>query len=236
MDKETLIRVIVAAALVMAMYFAYQAFFMPERPAPGERPEAPAESPAAPAQEKPEGEGQAHPGEEAEPEAEGQDEEPTADAGIYALVAAGDDEPADPVVLGSDLPIGRYDLEAEVHPTGAAVRRLTLARRQFFKKVDDRDLPPEKREPLHLVDPEADEPAMAVEELRLRLGGREGWGKVDLADVPWRVKEVADNHSSAVFEVDVQDAGGARLATVRRQYTLLPRSPAGGEDDAEPVP
>ena len=236
MDKETLIRVIVAAGLVMAMYYAYQAFFMPARPAPGERPEAPAEQPAAPGQEKPEGEGEAHPAGEAEPEGEGQAEEPPPDAGIYALVAAGDDEPADPVVLGSDLPIGRYDLEAEVHPTGAAVRRLTLARRQFFKKVDDRDLPPEKREPLHLVDPQADEPALAVEELRLRLDGREGWGKVDLADVPWRVTEVADDHSSAVFEVDVQDADGSRLATVRRQYVLQPRGTVGGEAEGEPVP
>jgi len=236
LDKETLIRVIVTAALVMAMYFAYQAFFMPKRPAPGERPEAPAESPTAPAQEKPEGEGQAHPAGEVEPKAEGQDEQPPADAGIYDLAAAGDAEPADPVVLGSDQPIDRYDLEAEVHPTGAALGRLTLARRRFFKTVADRDLPPEKRKPLHLIDPEVDEPAMAVEELRLRLDGREGWGKVDLSGVPWRVKEVADDHSSAVFEVDVTDSGGVRLATVRREYHVLRRIPAGGEDDAEPGP
>jgi YidC/Oxa1 family membrane protein insertase len=218
LDKETLIRVVVAAALMAAMFYAYQAFLKPEAPPPGERPDAPAESPAAPGGETAEGEGEAAP----------------AGAETYDLAAVGAAEAAEPVVLGSDLPISRFDLEAEIHPVGAAMRRLTLARKEFFETVADRDLPPAEREPLDLVGPEAEEPAMAVEELRLRLEGREGWAKADLAGVPWRVMEVSDDRSSAVFEVDVQDEDGRRLATVRREYTLLPRSPAGEEAEAVP--
>ncbi|MFO8013980.1 MAG: membrane protein insertase YidC [Phycisphaerae bacterium] len=224
MDKETVIRIVVAAALMAAMFYAYQAFLKPEPSPPGERPDAPAESPATPGEETAEGTG----------EKEETGEAPPAGAETYDLAAVGAAEAAAPVVLGSDLPISRFDLEAEIHPTGAAMRRLTLARKKFFETVADRDLPPVEREPLHLVGPEADEPAMAVEELRLRLEGREGWGRADLAGVPWRVKDAADDRASAVFEVDVQDSGGAPLATVRRAYTLFPRSPAG--EDGESVP
>ena len=234
MDKETVIRVIVAAALVAGIFYAHQAFIMPKRPAPGERPEAPSEAPAPP-EEQPEQEEPPSPA-EGEPEAEAPAGTPPAGPDTYALTAVGAAEAAEPVVLGSDLPIGRFDLEAEVHPKGAAVRRLTLARREFFKTVADRDLPPEQREPMHLVGPEAEEPAMAVEELRLRLKGREGWGTVALAEVPWRLVGDETTDDRAVFEVQVQDADGEPLATVRREYRVLRRSPAGGEADAEPVP
>jgi len=214
-----------AAALAAGIFYGYQAFFKPERPSPGERPEAPAAPDQETAEQEPV-ETEAEREEEAAPPPPGTD--------VYGLTAGGAEAPAEPVILGSDLPISRFDLEAEIRPVGAAVGRLTLARKAFFKTVADRDLPPEKREPMHLVDPEADEPAMGIGELHLRLQGREGWGKVALADVPWRVIEVADDHSSAVFEVDVQDSGGARLATVRREYHLLPRRPAGEETESVP--
>lgn len=218
MDKETFLRVIIAAALMAALFYAWQAWVKPEPPAPGERPDTPAESPAAPGDETPEDEAAA----------------PPAGPGTYDLVAVGAEAPAAPVVLGSDLPISRFDLEAEIHPTGAAMRRLTLARKAFFETVADRDRPDAEREPLHLIGPEAAEPAMSVEQLRLRLEGREGWGTADLAAVPWRAVTPPDGKASAAFEVDVQDEDGARLATVRREYTLLPRSPAGEDEKGVP--
>jgi YidC/Oxa1 family membrane protein insertase len=221
LDKETVIRVIVAAALMAALLYAWQVWLKPEPTPPGERPDTPAEAPGD------------EPGEEEKP-AEAEGEAPTAGAVTYDLTAVGAETPAEPVVLGSDLPMSRFDLEAEIHPTGAALRRLTLARKQFFETVADRDLPPARREPLHLVGPDAPEPAMAVEELRLRLDGREGWGVAALAGVPWRVAEGGDDDASAAFEVDVHDADGAALATVRRTYTLLPRVPAG--EDEETIP
>jgi len=234
LDKETIIRVVVAAALAGGLLFAYQAFVLPERPGPGEGPEAPSEAPAPPEEQtepkKP------PPPSEGESETEPPAETPPAGPDTYALTAVGAAEAAEPVVLGSDLPIGRYDLEVAVHPKGAAVRRLTLARREYFKTVADRDLPAAQREPLHLVEPDVDEPAMAVEELCLRLSGREGWGTVALAEVPWRLVDDETTDEAAVFEVDVQDADGSPLATVRREYRVLRRSPAGGEADAEPVP
>ena len=221
MDKETLVRIVLAAAIIMVMWWAYDAYLAPKPPEPGTAPAAPATPDGTKV-----GEGEAvpkpPPGEVA--------------ADLYDLLAAGATAPADPVVLGSDLPVGPYDLEAEVHPTGAALRRLTLARRDFFKTVADRDQPADQRKPMHLVGPEAPEPVLGVEELRLRLDGREGWGKVDLTGVAWRVGHVADDHASAVFEVDVTDADGAALATVRHVYTLLPRSAPAGDAEADAVP
>ena len=225
MDKETFIRVILAAALMGGLFYAWQAWVKPKPEAPGEGPPAPAEAPATPGEETPAG----------PPAAD--DQAAPVGAETYPLAAVGAEEEAAPVVLGSAAPDSRFDLEAEIHPAGAAMRRLTLARKAFFETVADRELPAAERKPLHLVGPKAAEPAMAVEQLRLRLDGREGWGTVGLADVPWRVAEVGDDGACAVFEVDVQDEAGAPLATVRREYTLLPRSAAPAEADAgEPVP
>ncbi len=218
MDKDTIIRTVLAAVVVMVMWWAWQTYLAPKPPEPGETPEEPA---GAPAQEA-----------EGEPAAA----EPEPGAEFYPLKAAGAETPAEPVVLGSDLPIGPYDLEAEIRAGGAAVRRLTLGRKAFFQTVADRDLPAEKREPMHLAGPDAPEPVLAVERFRLRLAGREGWGEADLSTVPWRLRGGETTRDTAVFEVDVTDGQGARLVTVRKTYRLLKREAAGGEAGAAEVP
>jgi len=221
LDKDTIVRTVLAAAIVLVMWWAWSTYLAPRPPEPGEQPPTPPDRTGRPGQEA---EDEAPPGEKA-PGAE-----------FYPLKAAGAEAPAEPVVLGSDLPIGPYDLEAEIHAEGAAVRRLTLARRDFFQTVSDRDLPAERREPMHLAGPDAPEPVLAVERFRLRLADRDGWGEVDLSGVPWRLRGEETTRDAAVFEVDVADEEGTRLVTVRKAYRLLKREASGGEAEAADVP
>ncbi len=258
MDRESLIRTVLAAVLILALWWAVNTFFGPRPPKPGEEPAAPA--PAAPAkggggggvEEATPGPAETPPA-PAAPSGEGPQVVEGAGAGhLYPLQAVGAPSAAPPVVLGSDLPQDRFDLAAEVGPVeggrdgaaagrGLAVRRLTLARKRFFKTVADRALPPERRAPMHLVEPGTGEPALAVERVRLRLRDRDGWGEADLTGLAWRPVPGGGGRAGAAFEADVADADGTVLATVRQTYRVLPsgagtpdRAPA--EAGAEAVP
>jgi len=229
LDKETIIRTILAVAIVMGMMVAWRMWVAPPPP-PAET--APVKSPPAEGPEK-------SPAEGPEKSPAGGPEKSPAEApptGVetWEMRAVGAETPGEPVILGSDAPISPYDLEVEIHPQGAAVARLTLARKRFFKTVADRDLPAAERQAMDLIEPGVPEPALAVEELRLRLKDKEGWGRVDLAQVPWRVETAGDGlRSAATFSVDVTDADGTPLATVRKEMRLLRRGLPSGEGASE---
>ncbi len=185
-------------------------------PAPAaEKPPAPvAEKPPAPVAEKPPG------------------EKPPAPpvVKVPALVAVGAAEaPKEPIVLGSALAVSAFDLEAEIDPLGAAVRRLTLARRktpagrQFFKTVADRHLSDDQRAAMNLIESDSPEAAFTIPELAVKLKGVDGWSKVDLADVVWRTEPKTGGGESATLAVDVKDSAGAVLLTVRKTFTLQER-------------
>lgn len=235
MDKETIIRTILAVAIVIGLMWAWQAWFAPPPQPPAQGPE----QPTTPGPDKPVGPpdaGQVKAPPDAEqvkaPPAEG----PAPGADTWDMRAVGAAAPGEPVILGSDAPITPHDLEVEIHPQGAAVARLTLARKRFFKTVADRDLPPAQRKPMHLIEPDVPEPALAIEEFRLRLEGKEGWGRVDLSQVAWRVEPAADDKDSAAFAVDVTAEDGTPLATVRKEVRLLPRGTPGGEVEGADAP
>jgi len=236
LDKETIIRTILAVAIIMGLMVAWKTWIAPP---PEPRPPAPAEGP-----EKPPAEGPEKPPAEGpeKPPAEGPEKPPAvgppAAAETWEMRAVGAETPGEPVILGSDAPISPYDLEAEIHPQGAAVARLTLARKRFFKTVADRDLPAAERRAMDLIEPDVPEPALAVEEFRLRLEDKEGWGRVDLSQVPWRVETEGEEglKSSAVFSVDVTDADGTPLAAVRKEVRLLRRGTPGGEVEGADAP
>ena len=191
-----------------------------EKPA-AEKPPAPAaEKPPAPAAEKPPG------------------EKPPAPPAVTVpdLVAVGAaEEPKEMIVLGSALAVSAFDLEAEIDPLGAAVRRLTLARRKtpagrrFFKTVADRHLSDDERAAMNLIEPDspairpAGEAAFTIPELAVKLKGVDGWSKVDLADVVWRGEPKTGGGESATLAVDVKDSAGAVLLTVRKTFTLYER-------------
>ena len=196
----------------------------PPAPAAGKPPAPAAGKPPAPVAEKPPG------------------EKPPAPPAVTVpdLVAVGAAEaPKETIVLGSALAVSAFDLEAEIDPLGAAVRRLTLARRktpagrQFFKTVADRHLPDDERAAMDLIDPDSPEAAFAIPELAVKLKDVDGWSKVDLADVVWRTEPKTGGGESAALAVDVKDAAGAVLLTVRKTFTLYERQAPPEDKGAE---
>jgi len=176
MDRESIIRMVVAVAVSMGLMLLFQQVIAPrlwppvERPAGQPAPRPPAETPApeSPAPEKP-GPGSVTldlPSSEAPaPEAPAPEapapEAPVPEAPVPAapkapeLVAVGatGEEAEKPAVMGSAWYGSDYNLEVSVTPRGGAVRRLSLARDRFFKTVADRgEKDPDDRLAMDLVD------------------------------------------------------------------------------------
>lgn len=195
--------------------------FPPAPPAPSHEkaaPEKPAQKPAA----KPAEEPAEKPGEKpAEKPAE-------IKAPTLRAVGAPAGQAPTPVVIGSAACDGGYDFEAECVAKGAALKRLTLSRDLFLRTVADRRQTRCDREPMALVLPQAPFPAFLVPEVKVWLTGAEGPARVDLSDVTWRAVAARNAAEQAVFEVDVQDADGKPLLTVRRLYVLAPAKHAQG--------
>ncbi len=264
---ETVVRTLAAGAIILGILFAWP-HLAPYLPGSSKKAPPPA---AAPAQEPPTGKPTTPPG-KTPPAEKPPDEKPAAEkppappaekppaekppappaVTVPDLVAVGAAEaPKEMIVLGSALAVSAFDLEAEIDPLGAAVRRLTLARRktpagrQFFKTVADRHLSDDQRAAMNLIEPAspairpAGEAAFAIPELAVKLKGVDGWSKVDLADAVWRGEPKTGGGESATLAVDVKDAAGAVLLTVRKTFTLHKRQappairPAGEGKDAE---
>lgn len=222
MNRETITRWVVAAVVALAIMVGFWKI-EPYLPLPRPAPKAPAEK--APSAEKPAAEKVAAPKVAAEKPAPekpaGQQPPATPAIKAAALQAVGAAEAAPPIVLGSTLRASQFDLEAEVTPLGAAVRRLALSRRDFFKTVADAHKSPDEREPMELVQPGAPLPAFTIPKLSVTLKGAEGPSDVDLSKVAWRVVE--SGPTKAVLAIDVQDADGGAVLSVRRTYSLHAR-------------
>jgi len=221
-DRETLIRTLVAAVIILGLLWGYQ--YLSKRAAGPERPAAqgPAETPPqTPPPQTPPPETPAVTAPQAPPEAT----TPAPAAGerggpALQAIGAAAGAPAEPAVIGS----ARYEnnpfnLEAEVEARGGAVRRLTLARHCFFKTVADRwKENPDEREPLDLVLSDAAFPAMRMPLVNVRLAGAKTWSTVDLSEVDWRIRRPDD--ATVVAEVDVQAEGGGPVLLVRKTFAL----------------
>ena len=232
MNRETIIRWIVAAVVAVVIVAGFWKL-EPYLPLPRAEPKAPAPAaPPAPAAEKPAAE---KPAAEKPAAAKPAGEKPAAPpaAKPAALQVVGAAEAAPPIVLGSAERQSNFDLEAEVTPVGAAVQRLVLSRRDFFKSVDDAHKSPDERAPMELVEPSASSTAFTIPKLSVTLKGAEGPSDVSLAKAAWKV--VSSSRTQAVLELDVQDGDGKALLTVRRTYALYPRSEAV-EAGAAPPP
>jgi len=255
---ETVVRTLVAGAIILGILFAWP-YLAPYLPGSSKKAPPPA---AEPAQESPTGKPTTPPGKtppaEKPPAEKPAAEKPPAPAAEKPpgekppappavktpdLVAVGAAEaPKEMIVLGSALVVSAFDLEAEIDPLGAAVRRLTLARRktpagrQFFKTVADRHLSDDERAAMNLIEPDspairgstppygpAGEAAFTIPELAVKLKNVDGWSKVDLADVVWRGEPKTGGGESATLAVDVKDSAGAVLLTVRKTFTLYER-------------
>jgi YidC/Oxa1 family membrane protein insertase len=218
LNRETIIRWVAVAAISIAILLGFR-YVEPHLPLPRTTPapkapaeQAPSEKPAATA-EKP-------PAEKAPAEKPGPEKPPAVQAPVLVVAVAA--EAAGPIVLGSDLPESDFDVQVEVTPVGAGVRRLALARHQYFKTVGDQRKPPAERAAMELVEPAAPLPAFLIPELRVHLKGADEWAKVDLSQAAWRVVE--SGPAQAVLAVDVCDAGGKKVLEVRRTYKVLPRA------------
>jgi YidC/Oxa1 family membrane protein insertase len=229
LDRETIIRSILAAGIILALVWGYQWWRLRQEEATG--PEPPAEAPAEPAPETPAEPAPEPPAETptepaAEPPTQGASEGPTVEPppesapAAPALVAVGADPASEPVTLGSArYEENPFDLEAVVTSRGGALERLTLARHRFFKSVADRHKSdPNEREALDLVPPDTPFGAFTMPELRVRLAGASGWSAIDLSEVDWRLRR--DGATKAVAEVDVRTAAGAPVLTVRKTFAL----------------
>ncbi len=235
MDRETIIRSILAAGIILAFVWGYQWWRLRQEEATG--PEPPAEAPAEPAPEPP-AETPTEPA--AEPPTQGASEGPTVEPppesapAAPALVAVGADPASEPVTLGSArYEENPFDLEAVVTSRGGSLERLTLARHRFFKSVADRHKSdPNEREALDLVPPDTPFGAFTMPELRVRLAGASGWSTIDLSEVDWRLRR--DGATKAVAEVDVRTAAGAPVLTVRKTFALT-RTAGEAPEDRTPV-
>ena len=253
MDRESIIRMVVAVAISLGLMLVFQQVIAPrvwppvERPAGQPAPKPPAEkpSPESPAPEKP------GPGtitsEPPSPEAPAP-ETPPSDRALVGkppvppgpapkapeLVAVGatGEEAEKPAVMGSARYGSDYNLEVHVTPRGGAVQRLSLARDRFFKTVADRgEKDPDKRQAMDLVEASAPFPAFLIPELRVWFAGADGPSRVDLSEVLWRVEK--SGPTEVVLAVEVHKAGGQPALRVVRRYSLRPRGAA--RRDAAPA-
>ena len=233
MDRDTLTRMIIAGLIIVGLMLGWQylspRFFPPEKPAPS----PPAPTPPAPKT----------PGVEKAP-AVTTPPTPTAPPETPAVkplaiqVAAAPGAPAAPVVLGADTYETLFDLAADVDARGAGLRRLVLSRHNFFARVTDRDLPPDERTPMVLVESEAPYAAFTIPELRLRLKGADRWeAPLDLSEknpaAVWKVESQTANPASVTLSAEVQDGDGKPLLKVLKTLTVYSRDkpgPAGGEN------
>ena len=224
MDRETIIRAVAAGAIIIAILFGWkyvEPVFFPAKPAPTETaPAPPAAKPSAPPP--------AATPPAAQPAAEAPTPAVTPVVKALAVQVRGGSEAdaSKTIVLGSDAYESPYDLRVEVAPKGAAVRRLALSRHDFFKTVEDRNLPPDDRAAMELIEPSSP-PAFTIPELRLWLKGAEEPVKVDLSQAIWARVEAETNTKQAVLEVEVSDAEGKPLLVVRKTLRIssLPESP-----------
>ncbi len=235
MDRETLIRAVAAGAIVLAIMFGWK--YIEPYIFPPPKPAAPAEK--APAKPAPEKAAAAAPAKGAAPAEKGATAPapPAPAVTAPALKAAGAAETAaKPIVLGSAAYESDYDLEAEITPRGAAVRRLTLSRCRFFRTVADQHEPPDERAAMNLVDPSAPFAAFTIPELRVRLKGAEDWSPVPGLDrAAWNVESAGAGGAPAVLAIPIQDSDGRTVLTVRKTFRLLPR-PKPEEPGAAPPP
>lgn len=238
MDRETLIRTVIAGAIILGIMVAWPyadrlLFPRPEPPqkAPavagkaGEKPAA--EKPAAekPPAEKPAAEKPAGEKPSAEKPAGEKPATPAMTGSRLQAVGAEAAEAAKPVVFGSTASDGPYDYQVSVSPRGAAVSEIALARKRFFKTVGDRHLPPDERAPMILVDPAGAYPAFAIPELRIRLKDSDTWVKVDLSKVVWQTEPppaepLPPGASQVAFSVAVADDAGKTVLKVRKTFLL----------------
>jgi len=224
LDRETIIRAVAAGAIIIAILFGWkyvEPVFFPAKPAPTETaPAPPAAKPSAPPP--------AATPPAAQPAAEAPTPAVTPVVKALAVQVRGGSEAdaSKTIVLGSDAYESPYDLRVEVAPKGAAVRRLALSRHDFFKTVEDRNLPPDDRAAMELIEPSSP-PAFTIPELRLWLKGAEEPVKVDLSQAIWARVEAETNTKQAVLEVEVSDAEGKPLLVVRKTLRIssLPESP-----------
>jgi YidC/Oxa1 family membrane protein insertase len=220
LNRETILRWVLVAAVTLAVvvgFWKIEPYLPLPRPAPKSPATAvppPSAKPVAgkPAAEKPAAEKPAGEKAPAPPAAR-----------VAALNAVGAAEAAPPIVLGSALRQSNFDLEAEVTPVGAAVSRLALSRRDFFKTVEDRHKPADERAAMELVAPTAPA-AFTIPRLSVTLKGAEGPSDVNLSKAVWKVVE--STPTQAVLAIDIQDADGKAVLSVRRTYTLRPRAEA----------
>jgi YidC/Oxa1 family membrane protein insertase len=220
LNRELILRIVVVSLLALAIVVGVprllphgQAPVQSKETAKAPAPEKAAEKSAAPAEKS-----SGKPDEKAVP---------TIKAPAIHVVGGAEEAAEKPILLGSDLYEGDYDLAAEVTPRGAAVRRLSLSRRCFFRTVADRAEPADERAAMELHSP-SEPPAFTLPELRIHLKGVESWSTADLSEVIWRPVAAETNRSQAVFEVSIQDAEAKPLLTVRKKLWLtpLPTDPA----------
>ncbi|MCX5682453.1 MAG: hypothetical protein NT049_02055, partial [Planctomycetota bacterium] len=167
MNRENLLRYLLVAVVcvaVVAVYWKIEPYLPLPRTASKSPPAAAKPEAGKPAAEKPAGEkpaGEKPAGEKPaaekpageKPAGEKAPEPPAIKAAVLQAVGATEAAPA--IILGSAKSDSPFDLEAEVTPVGAAVRRLAMSRRDFFKTVADARKPSDERAPMELVDPAA---------------------------------------------------------------------------------
>jgi len=82
------------------------------------------------------------------------------------------------------------------------------------------------------VEPTAPQPAFTIPRLSVTLKGAEGPSDVNLSKAVWKVVE--SGNTQAVLAIDIQDADGKAVLTVRRTYALRPRGEAAEAGAAAP--
>ena len=246
-DRESIIRMVVAVAISMGLMLVFQFLIAPRVWPPGERPagqpasKPPAEKPApeSPAPKKPEpGSVTSEPPspEAPAPEAPAPEEPVPAAPKAPELVAVGatGEEAEKPAVMGSARYESDYNLEVCVTPRGGAVERVSLARDRFFKTVADRGKKnPDERLAMDLVEASAPFPAFGIPELRLWFAGADGPSRVDLSRVAWQIDRAKSGPTEVSLAVEVHKADGTPVLRVVRRYTMRPRRAA--RQDAAPA-
>ena len=152
---------------------------------------------------------------------------------------------AGPVVFGSaryhadeqQKTANPYDLEGEAESRGGGLARLTLARHDFFRTVEDRYLPPDERAAMDLIEPMPPPLGLAftIPEIRVRLKGSDTWSNfVNLADKQWNTDAKRTGPMEAAYWINLCDGEGRTLLTVRKCFVLRPREPPEGGGSPTP--